>query len=263
MTHSKRCILASVCTAADSATCTRMCPPYVAMHGLSGGGGRAGAAGVPAEYRLITLKTSPARSATAPGADGKPYRIYDVIETYAKTFGRQFDPDGPRVKSLYLYSAGPGTGKTTTAAALLNEWLIVHYVGSVQRGQTPAERPAVFLDVNAWQSDYNEFNRAKVPDHIAEPAATRYYSAQQAAMAAPFAVLDDIGVRDCSEAFRSDLHRLINARVTAGLPTVYTSNVPLAQLNDVFRESPARLVDRVRDMCVEVTFAGESKRGMR
>lgn len=232
-----------------------MCPSYVAMHGLSGGGGRAGAAGVPAEYRLITLKTSPAREDQA--------AAYGLIDAYVKTFSRQFDANVRRIKSLYLYSAAPGTGKTTTAAALLNEWLIVHYVGSVQRGLTPAERPAAFLDVNAWQSDYTEFNRAKVPDHIAEPAAARYYSAQQAVMAAPFAVLDDIGVRDCSEAFRSDLHRLINARVTAGLPTVYTSNVPLAQLNDVFRESPARLADRVRDMCVEVTFSGESKRGMR
>ncbi|WP_311764873.1 hypothetical protein [Paenibacillus agricola] len=82
-------------------------------------------------------------------------------------------------------------------------------------------------------------------------------------MSAPFVVLDDMGVRDCTEAFRADLHRIINARVSSGLPTVYTSNVALTQLNEVFREQPARLADRVRDMCAEITFIGGSQRGMR
>ncbi|GMK47594.1 hypothetical protein PghCCS26_47240 [Paenibacillus glycanilyticus] len=124
----------------------------------------------------------------------------------------------------------------------------------------PLERPAYFLDVNEWQTDYNAFNRPRVPDEIAAPAAARYYTAQRTAMAAPFLVADDIGVRDASEAFRADLHTVINARVAGGLPTVYTSNIPLAELGTLFDR---RLADRVRDLCGELTFKGESKRGMR
>lgn len=232
-----------------------MCPSYVSLHGFSGNSGRSGAAGLPDEYRLVTLKDSPAR-ASQPDA-------YTLIDAYAATFVRQHEPAGQRVKSLYLYSESPGTGKTTTAAALLNEWLIVHYIGSLRRDRQTLERPAYFLDVNAWQSDYNEFSRPKVPDHIAEPAAARYYNAQRAAMTAPFAILDDIGVRDCTEAFRADLHRIINDRVTNGLPTVYTSNVKLTQINEVFREMTGRLADRMRDMTAEIAFVGGSKRGMR
>ncbi|MOA50214.1 hypothetical protein D3C78_1732060 [compost metagenome] len=82
-------------------------------------------------------------------------------------------------------------------------------------------------------------------------------------MTAPFVVLDDIGVRDCTEPFRQDLHRIVDARLTGGFPTVYTSNIPMEELNEVFREKPARLVDRVRDMCAVVPFVGVSKRGMR
>lgn len=262
MNHADNCILAAHCTLAGGEKCNAICPSYVACHGADGLGGRIGAAGVPAEYRRLTLANSPAREAQE--------AAYKIAEAYAGTFTRQFGGAAERIKSLYLFSHEPGTGKTTTAAALINEWIIRHYIGSINRGLKPQEQPAYFLDVNAWQTDYNAFNRPRVPDHIAEPAADRYYRAQSAASTAPFAVLDDIGVRDASEAFRADLHAIINARVTDGLPTVYTSNVPIKTcrdgerlvygLDEVF---DARLADRVRDMCGVVPFVGESKRGMR
>ncbi|WP_029191475.1 hypothetical protein [Paenibacillus elgii] len=252
MNHSTRCILRGICRNADSNACSVLCGSYISLHGYSGSGGRIGAAGVPADYRLVTLKNSPAR-AEQPAA-------YALADAYTATFVRQHDPAGPRVKSLYLFSESPGTGKTTTAAALLNEWLTVHYVGSLQRDRQALERPAYFLDVNAWQNDYNTFNRPRVPDSIAEPAAARYYTAQGAAAAAPFAVLDDVGVRECTEGFRGDLHTVINERVAAGLPTVYTSNIPMGGLSRLY---DARLADRVRDMCAEVAFMGGSQRGMR
>lgn len=253
MSHADNCILAAHCRLAGGEKCNAICPSYVAVHGADGLGGRLGAAGVPAEYRRLTLANSPARETQA--------EAYKIAEAYVGTFTRQFGStaDG-RIKSLYLYSHEPGTGKTTTAAALINEWIIRHYIGSIQRNGQPLERPAFFLDVNAWQTDYNAFNRPRVPDHIAEPAASRYYRNQSAASSSPFAVLDDIGVRDASEAFRADLHAIINARVTEGLPTVYTSNVPIAELSRVF---DARLADRVRDLCGVVPFVGGSKRGLR
>lgn len=250
MTHSLRCLLRSPCSSADTEACSRICPSFIALHGLNGAGGRSGAANVPDAYRLVTLANSPAREGQV--------AVYTLAEQYAATFARQFGDE--RIKSLYLYSREPGTGKTTTAAALLNAFLTVHYIGSVKRGLQPLERPAYFLDVNAWQTDYNTFNRPRVPDDIAAPAATRYYNAQRIASAVPFLVADDIGVRDASEAFRADLHTVINARVADGLPTVYTSNIPLSEIGALFDR---RLADRVRELCGEITFKGESRRGMR
>ncbi|NGM81256.1 DNA replication protein [Paenibacillus sp. 7124] len=254
------CILKEQCSLYETPRCVAICPSYIAVMGHNGTGGRIGAAGVPADYRKITLQNSPAREVMAKGKD-REYRAYSVVETYVKTFARQFgDAEEERIKSLYLYSAEPGTGKTTTAAAILNEYIIRQYIGSIQRNRQPLERPAYFLDVNAWQTLFLGFTRPGVPQETAERHAAEYYAMEEKAKRTPFVVLDDIGVRTASEAFRADLHSIVNHRVANALPTVYTSNVAIGDLAAVF---DARLADRVRDMCVEITFVGESKRGIR
>lgn len=258
--HSKNCILAASCTLADTAKCNARCPSFIACHGFNGAGGRVGAANVPADYRRLTLANSPAREVMARDKT-KEYRAYSVVAPYANTFTRQFgDTAEERIKSLYLYSESPGTGKTTTAAALIHEWIIRHYIGSIQRNGQPLERPAYFLDVNAWQTLFLGFTRPGIPQETAERHAAEYYAMEQRAKQTPFAVLDDIGVRSASEAFRADLHSIVNHRVSNALPTVYTSNVLLADLAQVF---DARLADRIREQCVEIAFVGESKRGLR
>jgi DNA replication protein DnaC len=57
----------------------------------------------------------------------------------------------------------------------------------------------------------------------------------QRTQTAPFAVLDDIGVRSASEAFRSYVHAIVNYRTANGLPTVFTSNLPIEEMAHGFR----------------------------
>lgn len=204
-------------------------------------------ANVPIDYRDKTLANNPSQISTH-------------LNGYVSTFARQFDAEAEPIKSLYLFSSEPGTGKTTSAAVALNEWIARNYIGSLQRQLTPAQAPAYFLDVNEWQSLYNKFNRGNVPKEVGEPASIEYYKRLSRAKSAPFAVLDDIGIRSATEAFRSDLHEIINHRVTNRLPTVYTSNVELANLSQVFDK---RLADRIGDLCLKITFEGESNRGRR
>lgn len=251
--HAKNCVLKSECALANSQSCNAHCGHFIGLHGITGAGGRSAASNLPLDYKLTTLSNSPVRGAQS--------LVYRKVDAYVKTFTRQFDESAERIKSVYLWSDSPGTGKTTTASAILNEWLIVHYIGSLQRNRQPLQQPAYFCDVNQLQTLYNEFNRPRVPDDVANIAARKYYHAIESAKKAPFVVLDDLGVRDSTDGFRADLHSIINHRTTEQKPTIYTSNLALVDLVDVFGEQ--RLVDRIRDQTFEFHFTGDSQRGIR
>ena len=239
------------------ANCPPTCSHRIALEGLNGKGGRLASAGVPSEYRHLTVSNSPAKETQA--------KAYETIERYITDFNG----------SLYLYSKATGTGKTTSASAVLNTYIIENYLGALKRGEQPSQKPAYFLDVNEWQTIFNGFNRRNIPQDVAEQYSRPYYSMMERAKHAPFAVLDDIGVRSASEAFRGDLHTIINYRVTNGLPTVYTSNIPLVNKTppnervealkpyDLYDVFDVRLLDRVRDNCEVLHFEGKSKRGKR
>jgi DNA replication protein DnaC len=234
-------------------TCLLTCAHRIALEGLNGQGGRVGAAKVPSEYKGLTLATSPARTEQA--------EIYGMLTKYVATFERQFDVDGERQKNIYMWSDSPGTGKTTTAAALINEYIVAHYLGSLKRGIQPQQRPAYFLDCNAWEELYTGFTRPGIPKEIAESNSSPYYTQMELAKKTPFVVLDDIGVRGtASDAFRGDIHSIINYRDTNGLATIYTSNVPITKLSELY---DARFYDRVRSQGLTLHFTGASHRGDR
>lgn len=216
------------------------------LEGVNGSGGRIAAANLPANYRNLTLANSPARKDQADN--------YAALERYAESFATGTD------KSAYLWSESPGTGKTTTAAALANEWIVRQYIAALKKGEQPAQILAYFLEVNSWQELYTGFTRRGIPEATAEKNSRLYYKQMEYARTAPFTVFDDLGVRDVTDGFRQDLHSVVNYRVTNGLPSVYTSNLPIEELVKVF---DARLYDRIRHNCGVMLFKGASKRGRR
>lgn len=229
------------------ASCPPTCPHKIAMQGLNGKGGRIALAGAPASYRHLTLSNSPARESQS--------KAYGLLEKYVATFQRMFDVEGERIKSLYLFSVSPGTGKTTSAVVAMNSYIIENYLGSLKRGIQPSQQPAMFLDINEMQTKYNLATMSND-----EAGLNEIKTIIKRASSVDFLVCDDIGLRDATQSFRSLVHAIINARTTADKPTVYTSNVPINELATVF---DARLADRVRDQCAVIAFEGESKRGKR
>lgn len=253
MTNESRCLLAANCTLAGNAQhCADHCTPFIAMRG------RSNSANLPQRYRLTTLTNSPAAGAQA--------EIYRQLNAYVATFDRQYPDamqarvaqvgaDQAQLKSMYLWSASPGTGKTTTAAALVNEWLRASYLGAVKRGQHAPQQPAMFLDINEWQSAYNLAVMTNDDEAMVAVRATL-----KRAQATDFLAIDDVGIRKGTEGFKPLVHAIINSRCANAKPTVYTSNLPITQMTQVF---DARLYDRMRDMCTVYEFAGESQRGGR
>src|SRR5690606_28003016 len=211
-------------------------------------------ANIPAKYRGLTVATSPAK-------ENQP-EVYRIVERYVDTFKRIYDADSEGIKSLYLFSTETGTGKTTTAASIASEYIIADYLGALRAGKQPQQCSSYFLDVNEWQTLYNGFARSNIPQDIAEKYSRPYYEAMEKAKKTPFVICDDIGVRSSTTGFGADLHTIINYRVTNGLPTIYTSNIPVEELETVFDR---RFYDRVRDkkQTAVVSFKGESQRGVR
>jgi len=245
LTKKKNACILSEYRTDKCASCTNLCQHRIALEGLDGRSGRLGSAGLPNDYRGITLANSPAREGQS--------NIYKILERYVATFKRN-DDDEP-IKSLYLWSESPGTGKTTTASALISEWIAVEYLSALKRGEHPSQSSAYFLDINELQTSYNLATMTNDDE-----AMKRMGNTIKRTQRAKFAVIDDIGVRDATAAFRSYVHALVNFRVAEGLPTVYTSNLPIDAMAQVF---DARLYDRIRDQCADIHFEGSSKRGRR
>lgn len=227
---------------------------YVQLCGVSGKGGKFGEARVPREFSDFFLENAPAKENQS--------KIYDQLKKYVQSFKRYYNPqpDDEPIKNVYLWSADKGNGKTSTAAALLNEFMILGWKASISLNRSWDKPPAFFLDVNELQALYNKFTRHGVALEIAEAASREYYSIIDRASTAPLVVFDDIGVRSASEAFRADLHTIINKRMVDNLTSIYTSNYPLEYMKEIFDE---RLYDRINANCLEINFKGKSQRGIK
>lgn len=211
--------------------------------------------GIPEEYRKFTVKDNPVRTSQVAA-----YKKIDrVAESYKRMFDDIEDPKD-RIKNVYMWSRSAGTGKTATASALANEWQKIHYAGSLQRGKVPEDDAVYMLDLVEFQTQFNLHNRGNARGELADKAFEKYVKMMQHAKDVGLLIIDDIGARDASPAFRTDLHAIINHRYTKKKPTIYTSNVPMTELEGIF---DGKLYDRVRDLTIEIEFEGTSKRGKR
>lgn len=231
--------------------CDGLCQHKLVVQGLTGESGLVEEAGIPSRFKGVTVKTSEVRQ-------DKP-NLYEFVERYMDTV-KEYLKGGNKPRSLYLYSKSPGTGKTTTAVAILNAYISLNYLLKIRNGEQPEGDEAYFLDVNELQTLYNKFNRPRVPEHIAEEASNEYYKRLEKAQEAPFAVLDDIGVRSSTDGFTGDLHTVINHRMANDMITIYTSNLEMEEMAMIFSE---RFYDRIREGTVTVPFSGGSFRGIK
>lgn len=238
-TNEQNCPLASQCKLAGTLpTCTASCMPFITIMS------RYEVAEVPLDYANIYLHNSPAKDSQSD--------IYKALESYVASFSA----DDVRIKSLYLYSTMTGTGKTTTACALINEYIKRRFTYYVRKGASIPPTLALFVDVNDIQRRYN---LATMTDSKDDLSAIKNELERMSNV--EFLVMDDVGVRsDATQSFRALVHAVINKRLTEQKPTVYTSNIGIDSLKNVF---DARLADRVRDMTAVMAFKGESKRGIR
>ncbi|PEO36765.1 ATP-binding protein [Bacillus wiedmannii] len=249
----KSCILRNNCSKAS--TCKSPCPAYIQLQGINNRGGKQGDALIPSEYKSTTLSTARSRESQT--------HVYADLDIYKKTFFKAFNTDRyeaiDRLKDMYFFSLETGTGKTETATALLNEFLMYSYVRSVMKEDPEVfVNPIFFLEMPKLQSLYTKANRPSTPKEEAESASREYYRLIRQAKKCRFVVLDEMGLREVSDAFSQDIYDLINKRTVENLTTIYTSNVSMDDLERVYGR---RIFDRVRRWTRSYEFIGESMRG--
>lgn len=249
----KNCIARNNCKKAED--CLTPCPTFISLQGIQGRGGKQADAMIPSEYKATTLVTARSRESQT--------HVYDDLKEYKKTFFKAFNIDRheaiDRLKDLYFFSLETGTGKTETATAMLNEFLLYSFMRSVIKEDPSAYvDPAFFLEMPNLQALYSKMTRKGVPQEEAESAGREYYRLLRSAKKARFLVMDEMGLRDVTDAFAGDIYDLINRRTVENLTTIYTSNVSMEDIEKVYGR---RIFDRTRRWTREYEFFGESKRG--
>src|SRR5699024_76048 len=221
----------------DEHHCNQQCGASIAVQA------RYEAAGIPEGYRGIYMDDNPVSESQT--------KVFEALDKYVETF---HNPE-VRIKNVFLYSSNVGTGKTHTAISLLNEYIRRRFLMYAKEGRQIPETIGYFLDVTAWQNEYNMAAMSGDQNGMAKIASDIKRLSE-----IEMVVFDDIAVRSVSEALGGYIHTIINARNVAGLPTIFTSNIPMEDVNQVFDK---RTYEQERYMTVQLHFGGESKRGIR
>lgn len=248
----EKCLLAYKCKkAGDVGQCNRLCFPFTKLQGETGTGGLWGLAEIPATYGFLMAGELPFKEAN-PAA-------FEIISRYCK---HVLDYVQGQNMGLYLYSIpnpdnpkGTGTGKTTAAVAVLNEYLVARVIQHVKKEKAIDAIPALFVSVPRFQNVFNKQFRG--PKEVQEEASLKYYLWKERIMAAELLVLDDTGIRESTQAFSGEFYELIDERAVEERATILTSNEPLATIATIYDE---RTASRIEGFTVPVKFFGKDNR---
>ena len=245
------CMLQTTCRLAGSDKCNDLCYGYGFFHGSTGNGGVWGRADIPKLYGRLRVPDLPFR--------GENPDAYQWVTRYAGKVLEVVE----RGQGLYLFSVpnpknptGTGTGKTTAAAVILNEYLVARTAQHIRKQRRIEGVPGLFVNVARFQNLYNSQFRG--PLDMQQEASRRYYNRKLLFQATELLVLDDIGVRNATEAFVGEVYEIIDLRGAEMLATIYTSNVSIEDLGGLLDD---RIASRIKGTTVLLPFEGLDKRG--
>ena len=241
----------SSCRRRGTSDCNKHCYPYTLLHGSEGNRGFYHTTNVPKKYQKCRLSNLPI-------AEQNP-KIKGVIDKYLTNIERYIVNEH---RGLFLFSIpsqqnlfGTGVGKTTTACTILNEYL-VYRVRQHLRGEISLkENPTYFVKASEFQNVYNSQFRG---DSIHQREASETYYRMKARMKnVELLVIDDIAIRDLTEALKNELFEVIDYRVVEDKTTIYTSNHPLSNVIEMLGE---RICSRIDGTTYALGFTGIDKR---
>jgi DNA replication protein DnaC len=244
-TETTACLLAPRCKNKALGRCEPgKCFPFRKLCALQN------AAGIPEAYRGATVDNPDF-------LNGNP-RAYAFIKGFVNDIEAHISTgDG-----LFIFSKssrenvrGTGTGKTSAGCAALNAHLMNVVVKQCATGDVFDGLPGLFVNASTYQNTYNEQFRGSEEAQAAASAV--YYDLKKAMDTVPLLVLDDLGVRGATEAFRAEMYEIIDLRTAGHRATIITSNMALDGIATVLDE---RISSRISAACQVVQFTGRDHR---
>lgn len=221
------------------------------LHGQKGDGGFWRTTGVPAKYKDCLKENLPIK------ADNP--KVFETVLKYIEKIEKVVEEKG---MGLFLFSIptdsntfGTGTGKTTTAITILNEYVINATKRHLKGEKVLKKNPALFVKASALQNKYNAQFRGSF--ELQQEASNAFYRFKERMKETTLLVIDDIAVRDTTEAFKNELFEVIDHRATEGLATIFTSNYPMKKVTDFLGE---RIASRIDGMALQIGFTGQDHR---
>lgn len=151
---------------------------------------------------------------------------------------------------------GTGTGKTTSAIAVANEYLLARTLEHSKGGEPIVNNPVLYYKASEFQNLYNAQFKG-TPD-MKDAATRKYERVKKLMMSVELLVFDDIGIRQkITDNFENELTEIIDGRDSDTLATIYTSNLPIDKLADTLGD---RIASRIDGMTVSVAFKGKDHR---
>jgi DNA replication protein DnaC len=220
------------------------------MHGMNGDGGIWRATQVPKRYQNSFLRNLPIEEQNPQAYAFIKRYITKVTSLVGQGIG------------LYMYSIpnkenrkGTGTGKTTVATAIVNEFVIQRVIEH-SKGERPiTNNPALFIKASELQNTFNEQFRGT--DDMKEKAAAKFSKYKKLMLSVELLVIDDIALRGTTESYQDTFYEIIDKRYNEELATVFTSNTPLDNLGEVLNY---QIASRIEGMTEGIVFKGTDNR---
>lgn len=244
------CILADKCKKAGTSACNITCYPYVLTHGVGEMGGFIGATGIPQKYRNSFFKNLPIEKDNP--------QAYAVAKAFTADVVGFID----RGVGLFLYSVpnsenplGTGTGKTTVATALGNEYMKARIIQHAKGERQIEAQPTLYIRVAQLQNTYNKQFRGTLEEQA--EASSKFNKMLKGMEKAELLILDDISLRNSTEAFTNVLYEVLDERYINEKPIFFTSNFPIQKIGEVLNP---QIQSRIEGMTEQIAFVGKDHR---
>lgn len=249
---SENCMFNRTCKNKNTEQCNKYCYPFIMLHGQNGEGGFWASTGVPRKYRKNLAGNLPIKSDNP--------KEYEVILKFIANIESFVEDKGV---GLFLFSVpnkdnpfGTGTGKTTTATTIINEYVLHSVKKHLMMQKTIGTvNPALFVKASELQNKYNAQFRGSV-EHQQE-ASNSFYRLKERMKKVPLLAIDDIAMRDTTEAFKNELYEIIDHRATEDSATLFTSNYPIQKVAEFLGD---RIASRIDGMTYKLGFKGQDHR---